>query len=63
MGMTVGENGRVQKMERRVTGERSLMLRLLETLIPGWPPLLGWRSIGQTLRNRNYTLPQFGALT
>lgn len=39
MGMTVGEDGQVQRMERRGTDERSLMFRLFESLIPSWLPL------------------------
>lgn len=39
MGMTVGEDGQVQRMERRVTDEQPLMSRLFESLVPSWLPL------------------------
>jgi len=48
MGMTAVENGQVQRMERRVTGERSLVLRLLLTLILGWPPLCAGEASSQS---------------
>ena len=47
MAMTVGENGRAQKMERQVTGERSLMLRLIEFLIAGWLPLWAGKALNK----------------
>ena len=45
MVMWTGQNIQAQKMGRQVTGEASLMLRLFETLIPGWLPLRAEKAI------------------
>lgn len=39
MVIRAGKNNQAQKMGRLVTDERSLILRLFETLIPDWLPL------------------------
>ena len=49
MAMWRGQNIQAQKMGRQVTGEGSLMLRLIETPIPGWLPLRVGKAIQHIL--------------